>query len=191
MVLSGIAPVSITMTLSGDLSSGRRNRKHGSRSATLTKTAAIGGDMLAVKGTDAQEVAKLIMATTEPGGRHEASEAAHTSYPSLDPAMVLFQSVVQINIGSGCTRLAELDADRLRIGVVTIAGDPIGNHPSEVFADQKNALAAARSRCLLSITSTRGAISVDCPIEITRATGNLDVGFVDIPARCQSRRQRC
>jgi hypothetical protein len=96
-----------------NLSSDRKNRKHGGGSAKLTKTAAIGGDMLAMKGMDTEEVAKLIMAATESAGRHEASEAAHTSYPSLDPAMVLFQSVVQINVGSVCNRLAELGADRL------------------------------------------------------------------------------
>jgi hypothetical protein len=41
----------------GNLSSGRKNRKHGEGPAKLTKTVAIGGDMLAVKGTDTEEVA--------------------------------------------------------------------------------------------------------------------------------------
>ena len=76
------------------LSSGRKNRKHGGGSAKLTKTAAICGNMLAVEGTNTEEVAKLIVAATKSAGRHEASKAAHTSYPSLDPAMVLFQSIV-------------------------------------------------------------------------------------------------
>ena len=40
-----------------NLSSGRKNRKHGEGPAKLTKTVAIGGDMLAVKGTDTEEVA--------------------------------------------------------------------------------------------------------------------------------------
>ena len=50
--------------------------------------------MLAVEGTDTQEVAKLIMPATKPAGRGKTSEAPHTSYPSLDSAMVLFQSVI-------------------------------------------------------------------------------------------------
>ena len=50
--------------------------------------------MLAVEGTNTEEIAKLIMAATESARRYEASKAAHTSYPSLDPAMILFQSVV-------------------------------------------------------------------------------------------------
>ena len=96
--------------------------------------------MLAVEGTDTEEVAKLIMAATKSAGRHEASKAAHTSYPSLDPAMVLFQSVVQINIGSVCNRLAELGADRLRVSVVAIAGHPIGNHPGHGLRRSKERL---------------------------------------------------
>jgi hypothetical protein len=108
-----------------NLSSGLENRKRCGGSAKLTKTATIGGDMLAVEGTDTEEVAKLIMATTESAGRHEASEAAHTSHPSLDPAMVLFQAIIQVGIGSVCNRLAELGADCLRVSVVAIAGNPI------------------------------------------------------------------
>jgi hypothetical protein len=60
--------------------------------------------MLAVEGTETKEVAKLIMAATEPAGRHEASKAAHTSYPSLDPAMVLLQSIVIGHNFSDATR---------------------------------------------------------------------------------------
>ena len=98
-VLSVFAPVSIAVTSSGEISQAAcKNRKHGGGSAKLTKTAAIGGDMLAVEGTDTEEVAKLIVAATESAGRNEASKAAHTSYPSLDPAMVLFQSIIQIRM---------------------------------------------------------------------------------------------
>ena len=50
--------------------------------------------MLAVEGTDTEEVAELIMLSAELAGSHEASEAAHTSYRSLDPPMVLFQSII-------------------------------------------------------------------------------------------------
>jgi hypothetical protein len=77
-----------------NLSSGRKNRKRDSGFAKLLKTAAIGGDMLTVKGTDTKEVAKLVMTATESAGRYETSKAAHTSYPPLDPAMVLFQSII-------------------------------------------------------------------------------------------------
>ena len=43
--------------------------------------------------------------------------AAHTSYSSLDSAMVLFQSIVQVGIGSMCNRLAERGT-----------GSPAGKH---------------------------------------------------------------
>src|SRR6186713_1817491 len=72
----------------GILSGGLKNPKHSGGSAELTKTATIGGDILAVEGANTEEVAKLIVAATKSAGRHEASKAAHTSYPSLDPAMV-------------------------------------------------------------------------------------------------------
>ena len=97
-----------------NLSSGHKNRKHGGGSAKLTKTATIGGDMLAVEGTDTEEVAKLIVTATKSVGGHEACEAAHTSCLSLDPAMVPFRLIVQPHIGPVCNRLAELGGDHLR-----------------------------------------------------------------------------
>ncbi len=58
------------------------------------EAAAIGGDMVALEGTGTEEVTKLIMAWAESAGRQESSKAVRTSYPSLNPAMVLFQSIV-------------------------------------------------------------------------------------------------
>ena len=72
--------------------------------------------MLTVEGTDTEEVAKLIMTATKSARRREASEAAHTSYPSLDSAMVLFQSIVQVDVGPVLDRFAERGADRVRSG---------------------------------------------------------------------------
>jgi hypothetical protein len=54
--------------------------------------------MLAVKGADTEEVTKLIMATTEPAGGDKTSEATHTSYPSLDAAVILLQPIVQVDV---------------------------------------------------------------------------------------------
>ncbi len=48
------------------------------------------------------------------------------------------------------------------------------------LAERKNAFAAARSRCVLSITS--GAITIDRAIQISRLAVDLDVGLVNIPA---------
>ena len=141
--------------------------------------------MLAVKGTDTEEVAKLIMAATESAGRHEASKAAHTSYPSLDPAMVLFQSIIQIDIGSVCNRLAELGADRLRVSVMAIAGDPIGDRPGHRLRRPKERLGRGEIAVLAQHHIHQGAVSIDRPIEITPAAADLDVSLVHIPTRRQ------
>jgi hypothetical protein len=62
--------------------------------AKLTKATAFGGDVLTVKGADAEEVAKLILATAERADGDKTTRASHTSYPSPDAAMVLLQSIV-------------------------------------------------------------------------------------------------
>ena len=48
-------------------------------------------------GPAAKEVAKLIVLAAKAIGRTMLFEAAHTLDPSFDPAMVLFQSIIQID----------------------------------------------------------------------------------------------
>jgi hypothetical protein len=110
---------------------------------------------LAAEGTNTEEVAKLIMVATGSAGRHEACKAAHTSYSSLDSAMVLFQSIVQVGIGSMCNRLAERGTDRLRVSTVAIAGDPIRNSPGCGLCGAKERLGRGEIAAF-ALTGARG-----------------------------------
>ena len=53
--------------------------------------------MLVVTRSAAKEVAKFIMLAARATSRTMLFEAAHALDPSFDPAMVLFQSIVQIH----------------------------------------------------------------------------------------------
>ena len=52
--------------------------------------------MLVVTGSAAKEVTQFIVLAAKTVGRTMLFEATHTLDPSFDPAMVLFQSIVQI-----------------------------------------------------------------------------------------------
>lgn len=106
----------------------------------MAKAATVDGDILAVEGANTEEIARLIMTPAKSCGRADASEARHTSYPSIDPAMTLFQLIVDIRIGPVPDCLAELGADRVRRRIVAIAGDPIGNRPGCGFRRPKECL---------------------------------------------------
>ena len=54
-------------------------------------------NVLVVTGSAAEEVAEFIVLSAEPVGRVMLLEAAHTSDPSFDPAMVLFKSIIQVD----------------------------------------------------------------------------------------------
>ena len=55
-------------------------------------------NVLVVAGSTAEEVAEfIVLSAAEPVCRVMLLEAAHTSDPSFDPAMVLFKSIVQID----------------------------------------------------------------------------------------------
>jgi len=54
-------------------------------------------NVLVVAGSASAEVVEFVMLTAEPVGRVMFLETAHTSDPPLDPAMVLFKPIVQID----------------------------------------------------------------------------------------------
>jgi hypothetical protein len=53
--------------------------------------------VLVVTGSAAKEVTQFIVLAAKTVGRTMLFEATHTLDPSFDPAMVLFQSIVQIH----------------------------------------------------------------------------------------------
>ncbi len=58
-----------------------------------------GGDGLVVTATRAKEIAKFAVLAAEAAGGVMDLEAAHTSDPALDAAMVLLKTVVQVGAG--------------------------------------------------------------------------------------------
>src|SRR5271170_1709700 len=57
-------------------------------------------------------------------------EAAHTTDPSLDPSMILFQSIVQVDIRPVTDVAAQRGTDRPWVGVVPISGYPVRHKAS-------------------------------------------------------------
>src|SRR5215217_8813482 len=103
-----------------------RGLEHGERAAGTTEVkqaTAVGGDGLVVAGARAEEVAELVVASTEPVRRHEALEPAHTSDPAFDAAVILLEPVVPVRAGPVHDPPAERAADRPRVGAVTVRGD--------------------------------------------------------------------
>ncbi len=66
----------------------------------VEQATAVGGDVLAVTGSGPEEVAELVVGSTKALGRSEALEAAHTSDPSFDAPVVLFQYLlIPVSVG--------------------------------------------------------------------------------------------
>ena len=83
------------------------------------------GEDMQVQGH--QQAAKLIMAANRPADTRLPRPRIHRIRPLISRWSCSSRSLV--GIGSVCNRLADLGADRLRVSVVAIAGDPIRNRP--------------------------------------------------------------
>jgi hypothetical protein len=75
---------------------------------------------MVVTRSAAEEVAEFVMLSAEPVRRVMLLKAAHTSDPSLDPAMILFKSIIHINAHPVANVATERRANRSRVGVVPI-----------------------------------------------------------------------
>ena len=88
-------------------------------------TAEGGEDGLVVTATGTEKVAEFAVLPAEAVGRIVALEAAHTSDPTLDAAMVLLEPVVQVGAGPMPDGLAEHGADRSWIGAMAVRRHPL------------------------------------------------------------------
>ena len=72
------------------------------------------GDDLVVTATRAEKIAEFTMLAAEAAGGVMILEAAHTSDPALDAAMVLFKAIVQVGTRPVPDFVAQHTADRPR-----------------------------------------------------------------------------
>jgi hypothetical protein len=82
-------------------------------------------------------------------------EAPHTSDPALDAAVVLFEPVIQVSARPVPDRSSERRADCPGVGSMAVCRHSVRPKPAVAFAERKKALAAAMSRCSLSMASIR------------------------------------
>ncbi len=110
---------------------------------------------LVVTAARTEEISEFTVLATEAAGCLMILEAAHTSDPALDAAMVLFKPVVQVGAGAVPDGLAQHAADRPRVGAMAVRRHPVRTEAHVARAERKNALAARMSRCSLSMASIR------------------------------------
>ena len=70
------------------------NSKHTAGTPEVKQATAAGGDVLVVAGAGAEEVAELVVASTEPLRGCKALDPAHTSRAPFHAPVVLLQSIV-------------------------------------------------------------------------------------------------
>jgi hypothetical protein len=139
------------------------------------------GNVLVVMGSAAEEVAEFIVLSAEPVGRAMLLEAAHTSDPSLDPTMVLFKSIVQIDARPVTDVAAQRRADRAWVGIMPVGCHAVrhkaGNRPcgAEELLGCSHVTGRAQHRV------DEVPVAIDRPIQVAPAAMNLEVGFVDVP----------
>src|SRR5215218_10229718 len=146
--------------------------------AEVKPATAGGGDVLAVAGAEAEEVAEFVVAAAEAVGRGEALEAAHASDAAFDAAVVLLQPVVLVRAGAMDDPPAERRADRPRVGAVPVCGDALWCRACGGLRRAEEGPGSRHVPVLADHGVDQTAIPVDGTVEVAPAAAHLQVSLV-------------
>ena len=147
--------------------------EYSSGSSGKAEAADGGGYNLVVTATGTEEISEFTVLAAEAVGGLMTLEAAHTSVPALDAAMIPFEAVVQGSAGPMSDGLAHYSAERPRIGAMSIR-----RHPLRAVAHGCPGQAEEGLGCLhVPVLAQHGVdqvpVPVDCPIQVAPATPDL------------------
>jgi len=109
-------------------------------------------------------------------------EATHRPVSSLDPTMVLFDSIVQILISPMFYTRIQFSPDRAWVTVVTVRRDTRGSDAGHRFGRSEERLGCRHVTLLAQPDVDKGARTIDGTIKIAPSTVHLDVCLVNVPA---------
>ena len=82
----------------------------------MKQASAVGGDVLAVAGLEAKEVAEFVIASAEAPGRTGTIEPAHTLYAAFHVPIILLKSIILVDAEPMHDAPTERGADYTRLG---------------------------------------------------------------------------
>src|SRR5919202_227145 len=147
----------------------------------MEQSAAVGGNVLAVAGAEAEKGAELVIASTEPRGRSERLEAPHTSDPAFYAAVILLQPVVLVGAGSVRDMPAQRRTDRAWVGTVPVRGDAVRDDAGGRLGGAEERLGRRHVPVLAEHGVDQVAVAVDRTIQIAPAAPHFQIRLIHKP----------
>jgi hypothetical protein len=144
--------------------------------------AGIGLKVSAAAWLGLQVVSEFVETSTEARGGLVTFEATHRSVLSLDPTMVLFDSIVQILISPMFYTRIQFSPDCAWVTVVTVRRDTLGSDAGHRFGRSEGRLGCRHVALLAQPDFDKGTRTIDGTIKIAPSTVHLDVCLVNVPA---------
>ena len=130
----------------------------------------------------AEEISEFAVLPAEAVGGVVALEAAHTSDPALDAAMVLLEAIVQVGAGAVPDRLAQHAADRPRVGAMPVRRHPVRSEALGRPGRAEERLGRLHVAVLAEHRVDQVAAAVDRPIQVGPAAADLQIRLIDVPS---------
>ena len=139
-------------------------------------------NVLVVTGSAAEEVTEFIILSAKSVCQLMLLETAHTSDAAFDPAMVLFESIVQVDARPVTDVAAQCRADRARVRIMSVGCHPVrhkaDNRPCRAEEPPSRFHVTGRAQHRVDEIP----VAIDRPIQVAPVALDLEVSLVSLPA---------
>ena len=95
--------------------------------------------------------------------------------------MILLEAIVEVAVGPMPHAGAKFAPDRLRIGIVAVRRDPVGDHSGDRLRRSKETLRRGEVTVLAEHDVDQGAVAIDRAIEVLPLAAHPNIRLVDVP----------
>jgi hypothetical protein len=147
----------------------------------MNGSALLKGEGSVAVGLRAEKGSHLVEQATEARRRDAVFEPAHRPIPRFNPAMILFQVVIQVAIRAMLHVIPEDMAYGARVGVVAIRGDAVRYHAGARPGGTEECLRRGEVAGVTEAHVHQISVSINRPVEGLPPTVNPHLRLIDVP----------
>jgi len=131
-------------------------------------------------GVEVKEIPEFVVTPAKAIRRGNVTEPSHRTKSALDPAMILFDSVVKILAALVLHAVTEHCPNGPWVTVMPVRSHPRRGHAGDGSGGTEERLRGRHVTRLAEANIHQGARPIDRPIQVAPTPMNFDVGFINI-----------
>ena len=146
-----------------------------------TPATGAGWSLLAMVSAEVKEIPEFVVTPAKAIRRGGVTEPTHRTISALDPAVILFDSIVEILAGPVLYAVTQHCPDGPWVTVMAVSGDPRRDYAGDRSGGTEERHRRRHVTRLAEANVHQCSGTIDRPIQVAPTTMDLDVGLIEIP----------